>query len=130
MSSRIKKRKVPKFVRIIGPNRKVKPSIDPYTWRKPRGRYSNKRKKLKEAGPIPCIGYRQPKAVRGLHPSGYKEVLVHNVKELEKIDPKTEAARIASQVGLKKRLEIMKKAKELGIKILNPVRGYEWSWEN
>jgi ribosomal protein L32E len=24
----------------------------------------------------------------------------------------------------------MKKAKELGIKILNPVRGYEWSWEN
>ncbi len=122
---KLKKRKVPDFVRIIGPNRRSKPGLDPYTWRRPRGKRANKRLKLKEAGPVPSIGYRQPKEVRGLHPSGYKEILVYNPKDLEKINPEKEAARIASCVGLKKRIEIMRKAKELGIKVLNPLRGVE-----
>ena len=60
--------------------------------------------------------------MRGLHPSGYEEVLVYNVKDLEKVDKERQAIRIASCVGMKKRLAIEEKARELGIKILNPTQ--------
>jgi len=49
-------------------------------------------------------------------------VLVYNVKDLENVNPERQAIRIASCVGMKKRLQIEEKAKELGIKILNPSR--------
>jgi len=89
-------------------------------WRKPRGIHSKLRRKLKSKGKMPNIGYRKPKEIRYLHPSGFKEVLISNIKELEKIDPKTEAIKIAHTVGEKKRQEIVKKAQQLNIKILNP----------
>jgi ribosomal protein L32E len=66
------------------------------------------------------VGYRSPKASRGLHPSGYRDNLIHNVTELAKLDPKGDAARIAHTVGKKKRIEIINKALQLGIKVLNP----------
>ena len=44
----------------------------------------------------------------------------HNVKEWEKINPEKEAVKIASTVGKKKRQEIVKKAGEMKIKVLNP----------
>jgi large subunit ribosomal protein L32e len=65
------------------------------------------------------VGFRGPKDVRGLHSSGFKEVLVYNVNDLENVDPKTQAARIGSSVGTKKRLDIEKKAEELDVRILN-----------
>jgi large subunit ribosomal protein L32e len=40
--------------------------------------------------------------------------------ELSKLDPKSDAARIGHTVGNKKRIEIISKAAELGIKVLNP----------
>jgi len=88
-------------------------------WRKPKGRHSGMRLQLKHRPSIVKVGYRSPKLVRGLHPSGLEDVLVHNVKELEKLDPKTQGARIAATVGKRKRIEIIKRAKELGIRILN-----------
>ncbi len=92
-------------------------------WRRPRGRHSKLRKHEKNRGFLPKPGYGSPALVRGLHPSGLKEVRVFNAKELENLDPKQHAVRIASQVGRKKRMEIMKKAQELGLKVLNPLRG-------
>ena len=92
-------------------------------WRRPKGLQNKWRKRVggKWSGRIlVSIGFGSPRAVRGLHPSGYEEVLVYNVKDLEKVDPKRQAIRIASCVGMKKRLKIEEKAKELGIKILNP----------
>ncbi|RLE74567.1 MAG: 50S ribosomal protein L32e, partial [Thermoprotei archaeon] len=65
-------------------------------------------------------GYRGPRKVRGLHPSGFREVIVHNVEELSGVDPEREAVRIASTVGRRKRMEIIEKAAELGIRVLNP----------
>ena len=47
---------------------------------------------------------------------------MHNVEELERLNPATQAARIARTVGLRKRLQIMERARELGIHVLNPVR--------
>ncbi|MDG6997328.1 MAG: 50S ribosomal protein L32e, partial [Nitrososphaerota archaeon] len=65
------------------------------------------------------VGYRVPKQVRYLHPSGYRDVLVHNMAELERLSPQTDAARLAAGLGKKKRIELAKRAKELGIRILN-----------
>jgi large subunit ribosomal protein L32e len=89
-------------------------------WRKPKGK-DNKMRKQKSGMPaIVKIGYRGPRAARGLHPSGYSDNLVHNTAELAKLDPKKDAARIGHTVGKKKKIEIINKALELGIKVLNP----------
>ena len=45
--------------------------------------------------------------------------MVHTAKELDKIDAKKQAVRIGGTVGTKKRLEIVKRADELNIRILN-----------
>ena len=68
------------------------------------------------------VGYSTPKRDRALHPSGFRELLIHNSDELIGINPKTEAVRIASTVGEKKKLTIMAKAEELAVKVLNPPR--------
>jgi len=89
------------------------------TWRKPRGIHSKMRRHYGYRPPIVSIGYRGPKLVRGLHSSGFKEVMVHNRAQLEKVDPKTQAVRVGGTVGYKKRLDIEKRADELGIRVLN-----------
>ncbi|MBC7219094.1 MAG: 50S ribosomal protein L32e [Hadesarchaea archaeon] len=89
-------------------------------WRRPRGRDSKLRLRIRGKGSLVSIGYRVPKAIRGLHPSGLAEVLVKNISDLEKIDATKQAIRIASSVGRKKREQILKRAEELKIKVLNP----------
>lgn len=111
------KRKKPKFLRQEW-WRFDKFKNDP-KWRRPKGTDSKMRMKLKGKARSPSIGWSSPRLVRGLHPSGYEDVLVHNVKELEMLDPQRQAARIAHTVGKRKRMAIIERAKELGIKILN-----------
>jgi len=89
-------------------------------WRKPRGMDSKMRKKKKGWPKSVEIGYRGPKAARGLHPSGYIEVLIHTVDDVEKVNPKTQAIRIAHTVGARKRIEITARSGEMDIHVLNP----------
>lgn len=91
----------------------------PDSWRSPEGHHSNVRLEKKGAKPRPKTGYRTDKEVRGLHPSGYEEVMVHRPEDLEEIDNESEAARIASKVGGRKRNAILEKADENDIKVLN-----------
>jgi large subunit ribosomal protein L32e len=91
------------------------------SWRRPRGRHSKLRTRY-GGRKVVMAGYGSPKQVRHLHPSGFEEVIVHNLLELDSVDASRQAIRIASAVGLKKRLAIEEKAKELGLKILNPVQ--------
>src|SRR2546428_13128837 len=52
-------------------------------WRKPQGGQSKLRRHFGYRWNLPSIGYRGPRAVRGLHPSGFQEVLVHNERQLD-----------------------------------------------
>jgi large subunit ribosomal protein L32e len=88
-------------------------------WRKPKGVDNKMRKQVSGVPPLVKVGYRGPKKARGLHPSGYRDRLIHNIRDLEKLDPKIDAARIGHSVGRRKRIDIVNKANALGIKVLN-----------
>jgi len=90
------------------------------SWRRPRGLDHKMRRKIKGWPPMVSTGYKGPKLARGLHPSGLREVLVHNVNEVAVIDPKIQVARIAHTVGMKKRALIIAEAKKNKLMILNP----------
>ncbi|MCD2204688.1 50S ribosomal protein L32e [Halobacterium sp. KA-6] len=92
----------------------------PKSWRRPKGTLSKQRRGIKGKGDTVEAGFRTPEAIRGKHPSGFEEVRVHNTDDLDGIDPDTEAARIASKVGARKRERIEEQAEEAGIRVLNP----------
>lgn len=72
-----------------------------------------------EDGAMPSIGYRTPKTFRDFHPSGLKEVLVSNPKEIMAMGDESVAVRFASGIGKKKRVEMLKKADEKKLFVLN-----------
>jgi large subunit ribosomal protein L32e len=90
------------------------------SWRKPRGQHNKQREQKKAKGALPKPGFGSPIAVRGMHPSGFFEVLISSVKELEGIDPKTHAIRIGATVGERTRLGLQEKVLAAGFKVLNP----------
>jgi large subunit ribosomal protein L32e len=92
----------------------------PESWRKPRGGLSKQRRGLKSRGPMVEAGYRSPKEARGLHPSGFEEVRVHNVDDVDGVDGDTQAVRIASGVGARKRERIEEVCEDEEIRVLNP----------
>jgi len=89
------------------------------SWRKPRGQHNKQREQKKAKGKLPKPGFGSPLAVRGMHPSGFYEVLVYTVDDLEGLDAKTQAVRIAAKVGNRKRAGIQEKALSSGLKVLN-----------
>ena len=89
-------------------------------WRKPKGKDNKMRKQKSGVPALVKIGYRGPRIARGLHPSGYTDNLVHNIVELLLLDPKKDAVRIAHTVGQRKKIGLLAKASELGLKVLNP----------
>ncbi len=89
-------------------------------WRKPKGLDNKVRKSFKGWPRLVKVGYRGPVAARGLHPSGFRDVLVDNLKGLDGLNPEIDAVRLASTVGARKRQEIINRADELGLKVLNP----------
>ena len=78
-------------------------------WRAPKGRHSKTRKKRKGYPIKVMIGFKKTPQT--------KPVFVSNMKELENMK-KGETALIA-KVGNKKRIELIKKAKEKGIAVQN-----------
>jgi large subunit ribosomal protein L32e len=90
------------------------------SWRKVRGIDSATREKKKGRPAMVSAGYRTPKEIRGLHPSGYEEVLVHRPADLDGLDPEVQAIRIGGTVGMKKRQDILDKADAMFLRVLNP----------
>lgn len=89
-------------------------------WRKPKGIDNKVRRQDKGWPALVRVGYRGPVEARGLHPSGHYESLVYRVGDLEGLVPGRDVARIGGTVGAKKRQEILSRAKELGLRVLNP----------
>jgi large subunit ribosomal protein L32e len=89
------------------------------SWRKPRGQHNKQREQKKAKGALPKPGFGSPIAVRGMHPSGFFEVLVTSEKDLAGLDPKTQAVRIGGTVGNRKRVALQDAAIAAGLKVLN-----------
>jgi large subunit ribosomal protein L32e len=109
------KRRKPKFVR----QESWRYNRLKENWRRPKGLDNKMRRKIKGWPITVNVGYRGPKVARGFHPSGYKEVLVHNVKEIKKVNPKTQAVRIAHTVGKRERAKILTESRKRKIIVLN-----------
>lgn len=111
------RRRMPEFVRFDWWRfRKFK---NQWAWRKPKGNDNKMRLKLKGWPAVVSVGYRKPRHVRGLHPSGLEPVVVSDPEQLEKLAPSRHIVYIASGVGTRKRAQILAKARELGFKVAN-----------
>ncbi len=88
-------------------------------WKKPRGDDSSQRKNRKYRSPMVRVGYGKIADARGLHPSGFEEILVNAAGDLDGLDPERQAVRIAASVGNRKRASIHDRADDLGLRVLN-----------
>jgi large subunit ribosomal protein L32e len=95
----------------IGKRRKKK-----IKWRRPRGK-DNKIRQRRVGYPMPpSIGWGSPRKVKGFFKEGYTK-RIFNIEELNQL--KEGKNIILAKIGKKKRMEIVKKAAEKKIKILN-----------
>lgn len=109
------KDKKPEFIRQDNPKR-MKLN---YKWRKPKGIHSKIRHHFKGRRKMPSPGFKSPIEVRGLHSTGLNIIKVFSIEDLKKIRNGKDGIVISKQVGMRKQLEILKKAKELKIEVLN-----------
>lgn len=81
-------------------------------WRRPKGRHSKMRNKRINYPKNPLIGYKSSKKTLSKKPQ-----LVHNMAEL--LTAKKGEKVIIARIGSRKKIELIKKAQEEGISILN-----------
>ena len=89
------------------------------SWRRPKGNDNKIRLEIKGYPKRVKIGYGKPRLVRNLHPTGFKLVIVHRPEDVDKVDPTKEAIVIGRTVGLRKRVEIVRRAIERGVRVIN-----------
>lgn len=87
-------------------------------WKRPTGLQSKMRHQFRGYNRRVKQGWRSPIEIRGYHGKGVEPILVNNVSDLNSVKH-DQGVVIASNVGLKKRLDIVKKAQELKLIILN-----------
>src|SRR3989344_8502130 len=104
MSSKFLRTDYMRFLRLGKKRKKLQ------VWRRARGRHSKIRKKRRGYPIMPTVGYMTARKESG-KVKGYYPVMINNLKDLNTIQ-KNSAGIIASKVGAKKRLDIVKKAEE------------------
>ncbi|KAF5846410.1 hypothetical protein GGP41_003786 [Bipolaris sorokiniana] len=112
--------------------------VDP-SWRKPKGIDNAVRRRFKGRAAMPKIGYGSNKKTRHMMPSGHKAFVVNNGRlhvdcrsnygrklttpvadvDLLLMHNSTFAAEIAHAVSARKRIDIIARAKQLGVKVTN-----------
>jgi large subunit ribosomal protein L32e len=85
-------------------------------WRKPKGRDSKMRLSMKGHPRTVSIGYKSPKKIAGKI-KGKLPKLIRNLKDLERLNKENIA--ILAKIGARKKLELIKMARERNIEILN-----------
>jgi|SRR3989344_1992785 len=109
---RLKKKK-PHFLRQDFQIKKLKTK-----WIKAKGIHSKMRRKMAGHIAMPHPGFGSPRIARGLNAQGLKEIIVLNSNDLDKVGTGC-CAIIGGNVGLRKRVEIARKASEMKIKLGN-----------
>ena len=91
------------------------------SWRRPRGIDCRVRRRYRGVLRTPKIGYGSNNKTKHLLPSYKKKFVVHNVQELDLLLMNNEkyTAEIAATVGAIKRIQILRRADELAVKITN-----------
>lgn len=109
------KGKKPDFIRQ---DAHKKPKIG-FKWRRPKGIHSKMR--LGKRGYRRCvkIGWGSPKKIKNFDRSGLRIKLISSIKELGDVNPKEDGILVSRKIGLKKKIELLKKANEMKITILN-----------
>ncbi|CRG96583.1 60S ribosomal protein L32, putative [Plasmodium gallinaceum] len=114
---KIIKKRTKKFTRFQS-NRfmRVKPA-----WRKPRGIDCRVRRRYKGTNLMPSIGYGSNKKTRFLLPNNKYKYIVRNVKEMEPLimNNTKYCVQIAHNVSSKKRKEIIERAKQINVSVIN-----------
>lgn len=95
----------------LGKNRKKKQK-----WRRARGKHSKIRRKRFGYPVMPTVGYAKPRKESGKI-DGKIPILVHNLNELSKAGKNSLI--ILARVGARKKLELIRKAGEMNLKIIN-----------
>lgn len=85
-------------------------------WRRPRGRHSKIRRKRFGYPVKPSVGYRTARVQAG-KVNGMTPVLVHTLRDLESLAKG--AVIIVARIGAKKKIELLKYAREKQLHILN-----------
>jgi large subunit ribosomal protein L32e len=90
-------------------------------WRKPKGIDSRVRRRYKGNMPMVRIGYGTNAKHRHLLPNGFLKFRVNNVKDLELLlmHNRKYAAEIAHNVSVRKRQQIVERALQLNVKVIN-----------
>jgi len=88
-------------------------------WRRPKGRDNKMRLKMKSRAPVVSVGYIGEKKKRGKI-KGKTPIQVYNINDLENI--KANNVAILGKIGNKKRIEVMKAAKEKNVKFTNHIK--------
>ncbi|EEA07999.1 60S ribosomal protein L32, putative [Cryptosporidium muris RN66] len=114
---RIVKKRTKKFIRFQSDRfLRVNPS-----WRKPKGIDCRVRRRFKGTYLMPRIGYGSNSMTRNLLPNGLYKFTVSNVKEVQMLlmHNKTFCVEIAANVSSRKRKEILQRAEQLNLTVLN-----------
>merc|ERR1711899_728321 len=90
-------------------------------WRKPKGIDNRVRRRFKGMYVMPTIGFGSAKTTKHMLPTGFRKVLVHNIKELEVLmmQNKKFCAEIAHGVSSKNRKVLVERAQQLCIRVTN-----------
>ena len=91
------------------------------SWRKPRGIDCRVRRRFRGAPRMPKIGYGSNNKTKHLLQNYRKKFVVNNVQELDMLLMNNDkyCAEISATVGGPKRIQILRRATELGVKVTN-----------
>ena len=97
------------------------PGLGKTSWRKPTGIDNRQRRRYKGARPLVHIGYGTNRKTKHICPDGFLRFRVFNVKELDLLlmHNRKYAVEIAAGVSSKKRKDIVERADQLGLKVVN-----------
>ncbi len=86
-------------------------------WRKPKGRHSKIRQKRRSYPTSPTVGHKSPKKQEGKI-KNLTPIKIENSSQLQKVAEKNIII-LSGKLGAKKKIELIKKAAEKNLKILN-----------